>query len=135
MKKFVNDPAKFVPEMLEGVYLANSDKLKYEPKYNIIYRADRPDKNKVSIIQGSGSDMSRRTSWPSAQGRWTRLPRATFSLRRRWNTADECIKLMSSPKGVLVLINNYQGDRHELGHGDRDGGSRRHRREIVHHRR
>ena len=23
----------------------------------------------------------------------------------------ECIKLMNSPKGVLVLINNYQGDR------------------------
>ena len=55
MKKFVNDPAKFVPEMLEGIALANPDKLKYEPKYNIIYRADRPKKDKVSVIQGSGS--------------------------------------------------------------------------------
>ena len=45
MKKFVNDPAKFVPEMLEGIALANPDKLKYEPKYNIIYRADRPKKD------------------------------------------------------------------------------------------
>ena len=42
MKKFVNDPAKFVPEMLEGIFLANEGKLKYEPKYNLIYRADRP---------------------------------------------------------------------------------------------
>jgi D-Tyr-tRNAtyr deacylase len=25
MKKFVNDPAKFVPEMLEGIALANLD--------------------------------------------------------------------------------------------------------------
>ena len=55
MKKFVNDPAKFVPEMLEGIALANPGMLKYEPKYNIIYRADRPNKNNVSVIQGSGS--------------------------------------------------------------------------------
>ena len=55
MKKFVNDPAKFVPEMLEGIFLANEGKLKYEPKYNLIYRADRPSKNHVSVIQGSGS--------------------------------------------------------------------------------
>ena len=55
MKKFVNDPAKFVPEMLEGIFLANEGKLKYEPKYNIIYRADRPSKDHVSVIQGSGS--------------------------------------------------------------------------------
>ena len=54
MKKFVNDPAKFVPEMLEGIFLANEGKLKYEPKYNLIYRADRPSKNHVSVIQGSG---------------------------------------------------------------------------------
>ena len=55
MKKFVNDPAKFVPEMLEGILLANEGMLKYEPKYNLIYRADRPQKDKVSVIQGSGS--------------------------------------------------------------------------------
>ena len=31
MKKFVNDPNNFVPEMLTGIALANPDTLKYVP--------------------------------------------------------------------------------------------------------
>ena len=34
MNKFMNDPANFVPEMLQGIYMANQDKLKYIAKYN-----------------------------------------------------------------------------------------------------
>ena len=55
MKKFVNDPANFVPEMLEGVALANPELLRYNPEYNLIYRADRPRDDKVSNVQGSVS--------------------------------------------------------------------------------
>ena len=55
MKKFVNDPANFVHEMIGGLVLANQDRLKWIPDYNIIYRADMPSDDKVSIIQGSGS--------------------------------------------------------------------------------
>ena len=52
---FVNDAENFVAEMLEGVYMANPDALKYVAEYNLIARADRPDPNHVSIVQGSGS--------------------------------------------------------------------------------
>ena len=55
MKKFVNDPRQFVPEMLAGIQLASGGTLKYEPKYNLIYRADIPKDDKVTVIQGSGS--------------------------------------------------------------------------------
>ena len=55
MKKFVNDPKEFVPEFLEGIALASDGTLKYEPKYKLIYRADMPKSDRVSIIQGSGS--------------------------------------------------------------------------------
>ena len=55
MKKFINDPKAFVPEMLKGLALANPDTLTYDPKYNLIVRADAPNNDKVSIIQGSGS--------------------------------------------------------------------------------
>jgi dihydroxyacetone kinase len=40
MKKFVNDPKQFVPEMLRGIALANPDTLRYVPAYNLIMRAD-----------------------------------------------------------------------------------------------
>ena len=55
MKKFVNDPKEFVPEMLKGIALANPDTLKYVPEYNLIMRTDAPSDDKVSIVQGSGS--------------------------------------------------------------------------------
>ena len=42
MKKFVNDPKEFVPEMLKGIALANPDTLKYVPEYNLIMRTDAP---------------------------------------------------------------------------------------------
>ena len=43
MKKFVNDPNQYVPEMLKGVALANPDTLRYVPEYNLIMRADAPN--------------------------------------------------------------------------------------------
>ena len=51
MKKFVNDPKQFVPEMLKGIALANPGTIKYVPEFNLIMRADAPDPNKVSIVQ------------------------------------------------------------------------------------
>ena len=55
MNQFFNSPDTFVAEMLEGIVLANPDKLKYVPRYNIIYRADRPNDDFVSVIQGSAA--------------------------------------------------------------------------------
>jgi dihydroxyacetone kinase-like protein len=111
MKKFVNDPANFVPEMLEGVYLANSATLKYEPKYNIIYRADRPNPNKVSVVQGSGSGHEPAHIMAVGPGMLDAASPGNVFAAPPMEYCYECIKLMNSPKGVLVLINNYQGDR------------------------
>ena len=111
MKKFVNDPAKFVPEMLEGIFLANEGKLKYEPKFNIIYRADRPDKKKVSVIQGSGSGHEPAHVMAVGPGMLDAASPGNVFAAPPMEFCLECIKLMNSPKGVLVLVNNYQGDR------------------------
>jgi dihydroxyacetone kinase-like protein len=111
MKKFVNDPSDFVPEMLEGIALANPDMLKYEPEFNIIYRADRPAKDKVSVIQGSGSGHEPAHVMAVGPGMLDAAsPGGVFSAPPV-DYCYECIKLMNSPKGVLALINNYQGDR------------------------
>ena len=111
MKKFVNDPAKFVPEMLEGIFLANEGKLKYEPKYNLIYRADRPSKNHVSVIQGSGSGHEPAHVMTVGRGMLDAASPGNVFAAPPMEYCLECIKLMNTPKGVLVLINNYQGDR------------------------
>jgi dihydroxyacetone kinase-like protein len=111
MKKFVNDPKKFVPEMLKGIALANPTTLKYIPEYNLIMRADIPIADKVSIMQGSGSGhepahvmiVGRGMLDAACPGDVFSAPAADYV----YNTS----KLVASPKGVLHIINNYTGDR------------------------
>lgn len=111
MKKFVNDPKQFVPEMLKGIALANPGTLKYVPEYNLIMRADIPNDNKVTIMQGSGSGhepahvmiVGRGMLDAACPGDVFAAPPADYV----YNTT----KLCASKKGVLHLINNYTGDR------------------------
>ena len=111
MNKFVNQAEDFVAEMLEGVYLANPDLLSYDPDYNLICRSDRPVDDKVSIIQGSGSGHEPAHIMAVGPGMLDAAsPGGVFSAPPMDNCL-ECIKRMNSPKGVLALINNYQGDR------------------------
>jgi len=111
MKKFVNDPANFVREMMQGVVLANADKLKWIPEYNIIYRADMPRDDKVSIIQGSGSGHEPAHIMLVGQGMLDAACPGNVFAAPPMEYVYECTKLMNSKEGVLHLINNYQGDR------------------------
>lgn len=111
MKKFVNDPNNFVHEMMEGLVLANPDKLKWIPEYNIIYRADMPSDDKVSIIQGSGSGHEPAHIMIVGQGMLDAACPGNVFAAPPMTYCYECTKLMNSKKGVLQLINNYQGDR------------------------
>ena len=111
MKKFVNDPTAFVPEMLEGLVLANPDTLRWVPKYNIIHRTDAPNADKVSVIQGSGSGHEPAHVMAVGRGMLdAACPGGVFAAPPM-DYVYECTKLMNTPRGVLHLINNYQGDR------------------------
>jgi dihydroxyacetone kinase-like protein len=111
LKKFVNDPQRFVPDMLKGIALANPTTLKYVPAYNLIMRADSPSPERVSIVQGSGSGhepahvmaVGRGMLDASCPGNVFAAPPADF--------VYETTKLLNTPKGVLYLVNNYTGDR------------------------
>lgn len=110
MKKLVNDPRDFVPEMLTGIALANPKTLKYVPDYNLIMRADAPRDDKVSIMQGSGAGhepahvmiVGKGMLDAGFCGNVFAAPPADFV----YNTT----KLVASKKGVLHLLNNYTGD-------------------------
>ncbi|OYX54401.1 MAG: dihydroxyacetone kinase subunit DhaK, partial [Micrococcales bacterium 32-70-13] len=111
MKKFINDPKAFVPEMLKGLALANPDTLTYDPKYNLIVRADAPNNDKVSIIQGSGSGhepahvmiVGKGMLDAACPGDVFAAPPADFVV--------EAARRVKSDKGVLLLVNNYTGDK------------------------
>jgi len=111
MKKFVNDPKDFVTEMLQGIALANPDTLKYVPEYNLIMRADAPNEQKVSIMQGSGSGHEPAHVMIVGKGMLdAACPGDVFSAPPM-DYVLETTKLVNSPKGVLHIINNYTGDR------------------------
>jgi dihydroxyacetone kinase-like protein len=111
VKKFVNDPRNFVPEMLAGIALANPGTLKYVPEYNLIMRADAPRDNKVSIIQGSGSGHEPSHVMAVGQGMLDAACPGDVFAAPPMDYVYETTKLLNSPMGVLHIINNYTGDR------------------------
>jgi dihydroxyacetone kinase-like protein len=110
VKKFINDPGNFVHDMIKGVYLANKDSLKWVPEYNILYRADLP-KDKVAIMQGSGSGHEPAHIMCVGPGMLDAACPGNVFAAPPMDYVYECTKLLQNEKGVLHLINNYQGDR------------------------
>lgn len=111
MKKFVNDPRDFVPQMLEGLALANPDTLRYVPAYNLVARADAPSDDRVSIIQGSGSGHEPAHVMTVGPGMLTAACPGDVFAAPPTDFVYETIKLMGSAKGVLLIVNNYTGDK------------------------
>ena len=111
MKKFVNDPRQFVPEMLQGIALANPDTLRYIPEYNLIMRADAPRDDKVSVIQGSGSGHEPAHVMAVGKGMLDAACPGDVFAAPPMDYVYETTKLLASPRGVLHIVNNYTGDR------------------------
>ena len=111
MKKFVNDPKKFVPEMLKGIALANPNTVKYVPEFNLIMRADAPNANKVSIVQGSGSGHEPAHVMAVGKGMLDGACPGDVFAAPPMDYVVGASKKLASPKGVLHLVNNYSGDR------------------------
>lgn len=111
MKKFVNDPKQFVPEMLTGIALANPETLKYVPEYNLIARADAPSNDKVTIIQGSGSGHEPAHVMVVGKGMLDGACPGDVFAAPPMDYVYESAKLLASDKGILLLVNNYTGDK------------------------
>ena len=111
MKKFVNDPQRFVPEMMEGIALANPDALTYVPEFNLLMRADSPREDKVSIVQGSGSGHEPAHVMIVGKGMLDAACPGDVFAAPPMDYVYEAAKRLATPKGVLLLVNNYTGDR------------------------
>ena len=97
--------------MLKGIALANPDTLRYVPEYNLIARADAPNPNKVTIIQGSGSGHEPAHVMTVGRGMLDGACPGDVFAAPPMDYVYETTKLLASPKGVLLLVNNYTGDR------------------------
>jgi dihydroxyacetone kinase-like protein len=131
VKKFVNDPKQFVPEMLEGLALANPDTLKYVPEHNLIMRSDAPREDKVSIVQGSGSGHEPAHVMVVGKGMLDAACPGDVFAAPPMDYVYETAKRLASPKGVLLLVNNYTGDRMAFDMGKEMAESEGVRTEIL----
>ena len=131
MKKFVNDPKQFVPEMLEGIALANPDTIAYVPEYNLIMRKDAPNENKVSVVQGSGSGHEPAHVMIVGKGMLDAACPGDVFAAPPMDYVYETAKKMATPKGVLLLVNNYTGDRMAFDMGKEMAESEGVRTEIL----
>ena len=138
MKKFVNDPKQFVPEMLQGIAAG-------QPGHAEVRAGVQPDHACGRAARGQGVDHPGLRFRPRAgarDGRRQGHAGRRLSRRRVRRAADGLragdTKLLASPKGVLHLVNNYTGDRMAFdmgremaeadGRHDRDADRRRRRR-------
>lgn len=111
MKKIINKPENVVLEMLEGLALANPEKLLYLPEKRIIMRKDDSKKNKVSIITGSGSGHEPDQVWYVGKGMLDAACAGSVFAAPSADAIYEATKLVDKGEGVLYLIKNYTGDR------------------------
>ena len=111
MRKFLNDPKQFVPEMLKGVALANPETIRYVPEFNLIMRKDAPRDDKVSIVQGSGSGHEPAHVMAVGRGMLDAACPGDVFAAPPVDYVTGTTKLLRSKMGVLYLVNNYTGDR------------------------
>jgi dihydroxyacetone kinase-like protein len=111
MKKIINQPQDFVPEMLEGLIKAHPDQLAVLPADpHCVIRAAAPVNGKVALATGGGSGhlpvflgyVGRGMLDGCAVGDVFSSPSADQML--------EVIRRIHGGKGVLLIYGNYSGD-------------------------
>jgi dihydroxyacetone kinase len=109
MQKIINDPDRFVDEMLEGVLRAYPGQLR-APGRRVIVRADAPLTGKVAIVTGGGSGhlpafmgyVGHGLADGAAVGDVFASPSAEAVL--------ETMQAVHGGAGILQLYGNYTGD-------------------------
>jgi dihydroxyacetone kinase-like protein len=111
MKKILNDPKDCVDECFEGFILSNSRLVRRVGRGTVIARIDAPIKGKVGIVIGGGAGheplfleyVGKGMADVEIHGRFFAAPSADLIL--------DGIKAADGGEGVILLYNNYAGDR------------------------
>lgn len=109
MKKFINDPANLVSELLEGYALAFPDKVRLEGE-NMVVRAAPKEQGKVGIVTLGGSGHEPGLSGFVGEGLLDiSVPGEIFAAPSAGRCL-EAIKAADSGAGVLFVVLNHEGD-------------------------
>lgn len=111
MKKIINEPGKFVDEMVQGILLAHPGALKtVGDDLRILARADSPVAGKVGIVTGGGSGHLPLFKGYVGPGLCSAVAIGNVFSSPSSQQVFEATKAVDGGAGVLYLYGNYGGD-------------------------
>jgi dihydroxyacetone kinase-like protein len=111
MKKILNQPADFVPEMLDGLLKAHPDKLAFAADdVHCMVRADSPVQGKVALATGGGSGHLPVFLGYVGKGMLDGCAVGDVFASPSADQMYEVTKRISGGAGVVYIYGNYGGD-------------------------
>lgn len=115
-KKLINSPASVVPDAVEGLLLTDSRLIRVS-NLNIVVRRDiNESKEKyVSIIAGGGAGHEPAHAGFIGEGMLSGAVIGNVFASPSVSAILAAIRVVSGPKGVLLVVKNYTGDKLNFG--------------------
>jgi dihydroxyacetone kinase-like protein len=111
VKKLINDPEKFVDEMLDGLLLAHPDQLRAaSDDRRALVRADSPSQGRVGIVTGGGSGHLPTFLGYVGEGLCSGVAVGNVFSSPSAEQVLEATTASDGGAGVLYLYGNYGGD-------------------------
>jgi dihydroxyacetone kinase-like protein len=111
VKKLINDPDRFVDEMLDGLLLAHPDQLRAASEdRRALVRADSPRQGRVGIVTGGGSGHLPTFLGYVGEGLCSGVAVGNVFSSPSAEQVLEATKASDGGAGVLYLYGNYGGD-------------------------
>ena len=116
MKKLINDPARVVPEMLEGL-VALSPGLALIEAHQVVVRADAAAvrDSQVALISGGGSGHEPGYAGYVGAGMLSAAVAGDVFTSPASDAVLAAIRAVTGTKGALLIVTNYTGDRLNFG--------------------
>ena len=110
MKKILNKPEDFVPEVLDGLFKAHPDVYSYAKDIHAVVRTDAPVAGKVGLATGGGSGHLPVFLGYVGQGMLDGCAVGDVFNSPSSEQMLEVTKRIDGGKGVLYIYGNYGGD-------------------------
>ena len=116
MKKLINDPARVVPEMLEGL-VALAPGLALIEEHQVVVRADAAAvrDTQVALISGGGSGHEPGYAGYVGAGMLSAAVAGDVFTSPASDAVLAAIRAVTGSKGALLIVTNYTGDRLNFG--------------------
>ncbi|MDO4576404.1 MAG: dihydroxyacetone kinase subunit DhaK [Planctomycetia bacterium] len=109
MKKFINDPANLVPELLEGLVVTSGDIVKIEQE-KLVCRKEEKAKDKVAVVTLGGAGHEPALSGFVGQGMLDVSVVGDIFAAPGPVEVLEALKRVDRPAGTLLITLNHAGD-------------------------